>query len=68
MSDDHSDGEGSVGHEADFVDTTGDMEVELRLPLEVDMEPGQPREDIRAHSGAVDLDCPFRSIRNPVVQ
>ena len=53
MSDNHSDGEGSVGHEADFVDTTGDMEVELRLPLEVDMEQDQPRKDIQAHSGAV---------------
>ena len=32
MSNNHSDGEGSVGHEADFVDTTEDMEVELCLP------------------------------------
>ena len=38
MSDDHSGGEGSVGHEADFVDTTEDMEVELCLPREVNME------------------------------
>ena len=42
MSGDHSDGEGSVGHEAEFVDTTGDREVELRLPLEVDMDPDRP--------------------------
>ena len=53
MSDDHSDGEGSVGHEVDFVNTIGDMEVELRLPVEIDMEQDQPREDIRTHSGAV---------------
>ena len=53
MSGDHSDGEGSVGHEADFVGTTGDREVELRLPLEVDKDPDRPREDIRTHSGAV---------------
>ena len=32
MSDDHSDGEGSVGHKADFVDMTEDKEVELHLP------------------------------------
>ena len=41
MSDDHSGGEGSVGHEADFVDTTEDMEVELRLiktPTRVELE------------------------------
>ena len=28
---------GSVGHEADFIDATADTEVDLRLPLEVDM-------------------------------
>ena len=53
MSDDHSDREGSVEHEADFVDTIGDMEVELRLPLEIDMEQDRPRENIRTHSGVV---------------
>ena len=54
MSDDHSGGEGSVGHEADFVDMTENMEVELRLHLEVDMELDRPREDIRtSHSGAI---------------
>ena len=53
MSGDHSDGEGSVGHEAEFVTTSGDREVELRLPLEVDMDPDRPREDIRTHLGAV---------------
>ena len=53
MSGDYSNGEGSVGHEADFVDATVDREVELRLPLEVNMDPDWPREDIRIHSGAV---------------
>ena len=53
MSDDHSSGEGSDGHKADFVDTTEDMEVVLRLPREVDMEQDRPREDIRNPSGAV---------------
>ena len=52
MSDDHSDGEGSVGHEADFVDTTEDIEVGQR-PQEVDVEQDRPREDIRSPSGAV---------------
>ena len=93
MSDDHSDSEGNVGHEADFVDMTGDMEVELHLPLEVDMEQDRPHEDIRIYLGPLprmrlisfrrssvdsshrtgpdingpDTDCPFRSLRNPVV-
>ena len=52
MSDNHSGGDDSVGHEADIVDTTEDMEVELCLPLEVDMEQDQPHEDIRTSSGA----------------
>ena len=47
MSDDHSDGEGSGGHEADPVDTTEDMEIKLNLPREVDEEQDRPREDIR---------------------
>ena len=47
MSDDHSDGEGSGGHEADLVDTTKDMEIELHLPREVDEEQDRPREDIK---------------------
>ena len=55
ISGDYSDSEGSVGHEADVVDTTVDMEVELRLPLEVDMDSDRPREDIQTHSGAVAL-------------
>ena len=40
-----TDGEGSVGPDADFVDATAETEVELRLPLEVDMKPDQHRED-----------------------
>ena len=36
MSDDHSDGEGSGGHEVDLVGPTEDMEIELNLPREVD--------------------------------
>ena len=32
MSDDHSDGEGSGGHEVNLVDTTEDVEIELYLP------------------------------------
>ena len=51
MSDDHPDGEGSVRHEVEFVATTGDKEVRPHLPLEVDMDPDRPREDIQNHSG-----------------
>ena len=54
MSGDYSDGEGSGGPDADFVDPTADMEMELRLLLEVDMKPDQLREDVPACSGAVD--------------
>ena len=54
MSGDYSDGQGSGGHEADFVDATADTEVDLRLLLEVDMLPDEPREDVPAYSGAVD--------------
>ena len=54
MSGDYSDGEGSVGHEADFVDATADMEVDLCLPLEVDMPPDQLRNYVPTYSGAVD--------------
>ena len=57
MSDDHSDGEGSVGHEAEFVATTGSREVKPRLPLEVDMDPDRPREDIQKPFGGR---CPKR--------
>ena len=53
MSDDHSGGEGSVGLEADFVDTTEDIEIGLRLPREVDTEQDRHSEDIRNPSGAV---------------
>ena len=46
MSDDHSDGEGSGGHEADPVDSTVDMDIELNLPREVDGEQDRPCDDI----------------------
>ena len=51
---DYSDGEGSVEPDTNFVNTTADMEVELRLPLEVEMKQDQPREDVPTYSGAVD--------------
>ena len=54
MSGDYSDGEGSVGHEADFVDAAADTEVDLRLPLEVDMQPDQLWLDVPAYLGAID--------------
>ena len=53
MSADHSDGEGSGGHEADLVDTTEDMEIELHLPQEANEEQDRPREDIRQLLGAI---------------
>ena len=61
MSGDYSDGEGSVGHDTDFVDATADMERDLRLPLEVDMKQDQPREDVHTYSGAVDPSARSRS-------
>ena len=45
-----SDGEGSVGHEADFVDATADMEVDM----EVDWRPDLPCEHVGTTSGAAD--------------
>ena len=54
MSDDnHPDGEVSIGREAEFVDTSGNSKVKQRLPLEVDMDPDRPREDIPNQSGAL---------------
>ena len=40
-----------------FVDATAETEVELRLPLEVDMEPDRICEDVPIYPGAVDLDA-----------
>ena len=54
MSGDYSDDEGSVKPDANFINTTVDTEVELRLPLEVDMKQDQPCEDVLTYSGAVD--------------
>ena len=58
MSGDYSDGEGSVKPDADFVDATADTEVEVRLPLEVDLEQDQSREDVRTYSGAALIRAP----------
>ena len=59
MSWEQSDGEGSVGETGTdrFVDATVDTEVELRLPLEVDVELDQIRKDVPNNSGAVNLDA-----------
>ena len=53
-----SDGEDSVVEiRTDrFVDATAETEVELCLPLEVDMEPDRIRKDIPIYPGAVGLD------------
>ena len=53
MSGDYSDGVGSVGPEADFVDATADTQVDLRLPIVVDMKPDKPREDVPAYPGGL---------------
>ena len=42
-----------MDHEADLVDTTEDMEIELHLPREVDEEQDRPYEDIRKPPGAI---------------
>ena len=56
MSGTASDGEGSFGHEADFVDATADTEVDMRLPLE-DWRPDLPREHVGTTSGAADQEA-----------
>ena len=59
MSREQSDGEDSAGETRTdrFVDATVEMEVELRLPLEVDVEPAQIRKDVPINSGAVNMDA-----------
>ena len=52
MSGTASEGEGSVGHEADFVDSTANTDVDVRVPLEVDWRPDSPRGHVGATSGA----------------
>ena len=47
---------GETGTER-FVDATAETEVELRLPLEVDVEPDQIRKDGPIDSGAINLDA-----------
>ena len=58
MSREQSDGEHSVVEAGTdrFVDATAETEVELRLPLEVDLEPERICKDIPIYPGAVDLD------------
>ena len=46
---------GRIGHEAEFVDTTGNRKGKQHLPLGEDMDPDWPREDIPNHSGALSL-------------
>ena len=58
MNREQSEGEGSgveTGTDR-FVDATTETEVELRLPLEVDMEPDRIRKDAPIYPGADDLD------------
>ena len=59
MSREQSDGEDSVGETGTdgFVDVTVEMEVELRLPLEVDMKPDRIREDVLLFPEIVDPDA-----------
>ena len=59
MSQEQCDGEGSVGETGTdrFVDASAETEVEVRLPLEVDMEPDRIRKDVQIYPGAVDLDA-----------
>ena len=59
ISREQSDSKGSVGETGTdgFVDATAETDVELRLPLEVDMEPDWMRRDVPIYSGAVDLDA-----------
>ena len=59
MSREQSDGEDSVGETRTdrFVNVTAVTEVELRLPLEIDVEPNHIRMDVPINSGAVNLDA-----------
>ena len=58
MNREHSDGEDIVVETGtdQFVEATAETEVELRLPLEVDMEPDRIRKDILR----------YPALRNPV--
>ena len=68
MSDDYSEGEGGGGHEANPVDTTEDMEIELNLPQEVDGERHRFEPPNGARSKWPDTDFPSRVLWNLVVQ
>ena len=70
MSREQSDGEDSVvGNGIDrFVDATAEMEEELRLSLEVDMEPDRIRKDIPIYPtrSGPDMGCSYPALRKPV--
>ena len=63
MSREQSDDEDSAGETGNnpFVDATADTEVELHLPLKVDMEPDQIREHVSIFPVPADLDAVDRS-------
>ena len=50
-----SNGEDSVGHEAELLDAAADIEVDLCLPLREPILQDRPREEIPSHSGVLDL-------------
>ena len=54
MAGEFSDGEDSVGHEAELVNAAADAEVDLHLPLRDPKLQDRPREEISTHSGALD--------------
>ena len=70
MNREQSDGEDSAGETGTdgFVDATAEMEVELRLPLEVDMKPDRIREGVPLFPDRSGTDTGYRclSSRNPV--
>ena len=48
-----SDGENSVGHDAELVDAAADAEVDLRLPMWDPKLQDRPREEISTHPGVL---------------
>ena len=48
-----SDGENSVGHEAELVDVAADAEVDLRLPKRDPKLQDRPQEEISTHPGVL---------------
>ena len=57
MSRELSDGEDSAAETDEFVDATAETEVELHLPLEVDMEPDRIHEEVPTFPGSADTDA-----------